>query len=185
MSTAPNGLVVRPMREADLPEADRVMRLAFGTFIGLPDPLTFLGDAVYVRNRFLTDPSAAFTAEVDGAVVGSNFAANWGSVGCFGPLTVRPDLWDRGVGQRLLEPVVDLFGRWRTRLAGLYTFAQSPKHIAFYQKFGFWPRCLTTILARPITPTGRPPQASWYSEKPDAEQQTWLDACRDLTEAVY
>jgi hypothetical protein len=41
-------VVVRPLEEADLPEADRTMRLAFGTFLGLPDPSGFLGDAAYV-----------------------------------------------------------------------------------------------------------------------------------------
>lgn len=30
-------VVVRPLEEDDLPEADRTMRLAFGTFLGLPD----------------------------------------------------------------------------------------------------------------------------------------------------
>ncbi len=36
---------VRPLGETDLPEADHIMRLAFGTFLGLPDPSGFLGDA--------------------------------------------------------------------------------------------------------------------------------------------
>jgi hypothetical protein len=35
---------VRPLREPDLDDADRIFRLAFGTFIGLPDPLAFGGD---------------------------------------------------------------------------------------------------------------------------------------------
>ena len=42
-----NGVLVRPLREEDLPVADHIMRLAFGTFSGLPDPLTFMGDADY------------------------------------------------------------------------------------------------------------------------------------------
>jgi hypothetical protein len=43
---------VRPLREGDLQEADRIMRLAFGTFLGLPEPMTFMGDASYVRTRW-------------------------------------------------------------------------------------------------------------------------------------
>jgi hypothetical protein len=34
-------VTVRPMAEADLDEADRIMRLAFGTFLRLPDPMRF------------------------------------------------------------------------------------------------------------------------------------------------
>lgn len=33
------------MQEDDLEEADTIMRLAFGTFLGLPDPMKIMGDA--------------------------------------------------------------------------------------------------------------------------------------------
>jgi hypothetical protein len=36
---------VRPFQEGELATADHVMRLAFGTFLGLPDPASFMGDA--------------------------------------------------------------------------------------------------------------------------------------------
>ncbi|TMA78561.1 MAG: GNAT family N-acetyltransferase, partial [Deltaproteobacteria bacterium] len=36
-------MAVRPLREHDLREADRIIRVAFGTFIGMPDPTTFAG----------------------------------------------------------------------------------------------------------------------------------------------
>ncbi len=42
---------VRAIGEGDLPEADRIFRLAFGTFLRLPDPLAFGGDAAFVRAR--------------------------------------------------------------------------------------------------------------------------------------
>jgi len=40
--------------------------LAFGTFVGLHDPMQFSGDADPIRTRFRTDPSAALAAEVNG-----------------------------------------------------------------------------------------------------------------------
>jgi hypothetical protein len=84
---------IRPLQESDLPKADRILRLAFGTFVGLPDPMTFFGDADVVRTRFLANPAGALAAEINGELVGSNFVTNWGSVGFFGPLSIRPDLW--------------------------------------------------------------------------------------------
>src|SRR5215207_2727857 len=117
---------VRPLREGDLTEADRIMRLAFGTFLGLPDPMTFMGDAGYVRTRWLAAPDTAFGAEVDGRLVGSNFATNWGSVGFFGPLTVEPDLWNKGIGSRLMDPIEECFAHWGTRHVGLFTWSHSP-----------------------------------------------------------
>jgi GNAT superfamily N-acetyltransferase len=146
-------VIVRPLREDDLAEARRIMSVAFGTFIGLPVPERFAADQDYIRTRWAADPSAAFAAEDDGRLIGSGFATRWGSVGFFGPITVDVPYWDRGVAQRLLEPVMGCFDRWNTQLAGLFTFAQSPKHVGLYSKFGFWPRSLTAILSKPIGET--------------------------------
>ena len=70
--------VIRSLKEADLGEADRVSRLSFGIFLGLPDPMSFFGDADYIRTRFRADPSLSLAAEEDGNFVGSNFISNWG-----------------------------------------------------------------------------------------------------------
>jgi GNAT superfamily N-acetyltransferase len=176
---------VRPLQEGDLPVADRLMRLAFGTFLGLPEPTSFMGDTDYVRTRWRAAPDAAFGAEVNGELVSSNFATNWGSLGFFGPLTVRPDLWDQGVGRRLIEPVIECFARWGTKQAGLFTFAQSQKHISLYQKFGFWPRFLTAIMSEPVGQTGRGSQWTSFSAVPEGEREGVLLACRQLTDAIY
>jgi hypothetical protein len=82
-------ITIRPLRENDLSDADRIFRLAFGTFIGLPDPMKFAGDADFVRTRWLVDPAATLGAESANELIGSNFLSNWGSVGFFGPLTRR------------------------------------------------------------------------------------------------
>ena len=79
---------IRPLRADDLDTADRVFRVAFGTFLGLPDPAAFAGDADYVKSRWRANPAGAFAAEHHGSVVGSVFAACWGTVGFFGPLSV-------------------------------------------------------------------------------------------------
>lgn len=178
-------ITVRPLREDDLASADHIMRLAFGTFLGLPEPTSFMGDAGYVRSRWRADPRAAFGAEVGSELVGSNFAANWGSVGFFGPLTIRPDLWDRGVGKRLIDPVLECFAKWGTTHAGLFTFAHSQKHVGLYQTFGFWPRFLTAIMSKAVEPTSRSPRWTRFSEVPAGEREAVLSECRQLTDKIY
>ena len=43
---------IHPLDEHDLAEADRIFRLAFGTFLALPDPMVFGGDSDHVRTRW-------------------------------------------------------------------------------------------------------------------------------------
>ena len=184
-NTTNSNINVRLLQETELSTADSIMRLAFGTFIGLPEPMSFMGDAAYVRNRWLADPEAAFAAEAAGEIIGSNFATNWGSVGFFGPLTIRPDFWDRGVGKRLMEPIMELFEKWETRHAGLFTFPHSQKHIGLYQRFGFWPRFLTAIMSKPVEQIASAMRWTRFSDVPSAERDDVLAACREVTGAVY
>ena len=176
------GVTIRPLLERDLAAADRIFRLAFGTFLRLPDPLQFAGDSDWVRSRWQADPSTALAAELDGEVAGSNFVTGWGSVGFFGPLSVRPDLWDRGVARSLLDATMPLFERAGVVHAGLFTFADSMKHLAVYQRFGFWPRFQTVVFAG--TPDGPASQAVHCADVAPGERPALL-AARRLTDAVH
>ena len=196
-------VVIRPLREEDLAEARRIMSRAFGTFIGLPDPMQFAAGQDYVRTRWTADPDAAFAAEDDGRLIGSAFATRWGNVGFFGPITVDVEYWDRGVAQQLLEPIMGCFDRWSTELAGLFTFAQSPKHVGLYSKYGFWPRSLTAILSKPVgggadgerasesgsgrgrSRRGMVAQPELYSAAGADEKKALLDAARRVAGSIY
>jgi GNAT superfamily N-acetyltransferase len=176
-------ICIRPMQELDLVPARAIFRRAFGTFLGAPDPETFGSDREYIFTRWRCSPDDALIAEVDGDIAGSNFVANWGSFGFFGPLTVRPDLWDRHIGKALLAETMKLFDQAGVQEAGLFTFAHSPKHIGLYQKFGFWPRFLTAIMSR--EPEDR--KVSWvgYSSLSEVQRAEVLASCRDLTDSLY
>jgi predicted N-acetyltransferase YhbS len=175
---------VRPMRADDLAAADRVLRMAFGTIRGLPDPSAAFGDADYVHTRFRAAPDCAWVAEIEGEVVGSAFAARWGSFGFFGPLSVDPSLWDRGIGSRLLRPVLEAFASWDVRQAGLFTFADSAKHLGLYQKHGFWPGSLTAVTAK-ATAADAPGTYALVSNEPESRQGVLLDEIRTLTDRVF
>ena len=183
--TSAPAVVVRPLREPDLAAATLVMRRAFGTFLGAPDPDRFMADRNYVRSRWRADPTAALVAVANGEVVGSNLVTGWGSVGFFGPLTVAPELWDRGIATQLLGPTLELFAAWQTTHTGLYTFSHSPRHVALYQTFGFWPRFLTALMSRPVAPpdTAHPPDL--YSSVPGDDRLGVLAQCRELTSLLH
>jgi GNAT superfamily N-acetyltransferase len=177
--------VIRPMIDRDLPAARRIVHTAFGTFLGAPDPENFWADRDYVYGRFGADHVESFTADLDGEVVGCNFATRWGSVGFFGPLSVRPDLWNRGIAQPLVGAVSDAFDAWGVSHAGLCTFPQSPKHIHLYGKFGFHPRFLTPLMM--VSAQAVAGDAAWsrYSELSADERSAAEAACRAIAEALY
>jgi hypothetical protein len=85
---------VRPLAEADLSEAQRIMRTAFGTFLGAPDLDTFWTDFDYIYGRHGAPHIRSFAIDdADGPFAGSNFATRWGCRECVkaGPLA-RPTL---------------------------------------------------------------------------------------------
>src|SRR6058998_937729 len=182
---------IRSLKEAELGEADRVARLSFGTFLGLADPMSFFGDADYISTRFRADPSLSLAAEEDGNFMGSNFIANWGSVGVFGPLTVHPDFWDKGIAKLLLDKTMEIFERLKTKHIGIFTFSNSPKHIHLYQKYDFWPRFLTAVMSKPVNPENTPKESqemiSWtkYSDLQKERGSERLVNCYCLTDSIY
>jgi len=148
-------VTIRALREDEIEKADSLVRLAFGTYLGLPDPSRFRPGIDYVRNNWHADPAAVFAAIEGGSLRGVCIAHDWGSLGYFGPLAVHPDFWGRGIGKLLIEPVLDLFTQRRITRAGLFTHAGSPQHLGLYQKFGFWPRFLSVVMQQPVPAGGQ------------------------------
>jgi GNAT superfamily N-acetyltransferase len=181
----PRPPMISPLGERDLPEAERIFRLAFGTFLGVPEPETFWSDRDYVYGRSRAPHVAALGATIDGRLVGSNFATKWGSVGFFGPLTVRPDLQERRIGKALLAATMHQFDAWGTRHTGLFTFAHSAKHVALYQKFGFHARFLTAIMSAPAQRAQTLVGWSRYSALGHAAKDDALRGSRDVTNTLY
>jgi GNAT superfamily N-acetyltransferase len=184
----PANIKIGPLKAGEVKEADRIFRLAFGTFLGLPDPHDFMGDRDLMHTRWQAKHVKMIAARVvdsgkAGRLIGTNVLTRWGSFGFFGPLTVLPEYWDRGVAQRLLEATVETFDKWGLRHTGLYTFPQSAKHIALYQKFGYWPRYLTAVMTyAPDAKDTAPP--TLLSALGKSQRDTALAACRKLTHKI-
>jgi GNAT superfamily N-acetyltransferase len=183
---------VGTLEQGEIERADQIFRLAFGTFVGLPDPKSFAGDMDYVRTRWRADPSSALAAREGGRLLGSNFATRWGSFGFFGPLSVHPERWRGGVARLLLDRTMEVFDAWGVQGAGLFTFSSSPLHVELYQRYGFWPQHLTAICGAPVEGLARAlrvepsaaPVAQAFSSLADAEREAALRGCTLLTDAL-
>jgi predicted N-acetyltransferase YhbS len=178
-------ITIRPLKEKDLKGADVVFRVALGTLEGLPTPIEFGGDTDYVRTRWQANPDTVFVARLDGKPVGSIFAANRGSVAIVGPLTVHPNVWDKSIGTRLLEPTMELLDRWGPTHAGMHSVVHSAKHIRLFRKFGFWPRGLIEVMSKPVQETKQESKMRLFSELPEEKKDETLKACLRVTESIY
>jgi GNAT superfamily N-acetyltransferase len=167
------------LKQSELGEADTIFRLAFAKFLGIPD---FLGDRQLIGPRYRSPHVKVIAAREAGRLIGTNVVTRWGSFGFFGPLNVLPEYWDRGVAQRLLAATMTLFDRWGVRHSGLFTFPGSPRHLGLYQKFGYWPRYLTAVMARtPESAAAAPPT---LSSLPRGTREEAIQACAQLTNKV-
>jgi GNAT superfamily N-acetyltransferase len=171
------------LKKSEVAEADRILRLAFGTFLGVPNPLEFMGDRHLLKSRWGSSHVTVLAAREAGRLIGSCAVTRWGSFGFFGPLTVLPEYWDRGVAQRLLKTTMAIFGQWGVRHTGLYTFANSARHVALYQKFGYWPRYLTAIMNGPAEINGGEAPTLLSSLKKSQREEA-IQACGKLTHKV-
>ncbi len=177
------------LKKTEVKEADRIFRLAFGTFLGMSNPSDFAGDRDMLISRCQSPHVKALAARENGRLIGSNLITRWGSFAFFGPLTVLPEYWDRGIAQQLLEATVKIFDQDGLRRTGLFTFAHSTKHVGLYQKFGYWPAYLTALMTH--TPSaesaggpGNPQDTVHLSTLPRNKREEAIDACRRLTGAI-
>jgi hypothetical protein len=61
-----------PLKQSELEEADRIVRLAFGTFLGAPNPLEFMGDRTLMAPRWRSPHVKVIAAREGRRLIGSN-----------------------------------------------------------------------------------------------------------------
>ena len=176
-------ITVVPLAQADLREASELVRLAFATFIEVPEPGEFWNDRDYVHNRWNAPHSQWFKALIDERMVGVMCVSRWGSSAIVGPVAVHPDFWDRGIARRLMAAGVEQLDNWGVTHTGLMTFPDSPKHIGLYQHFGFWPASLIAVMQRDIRPAEVSQSVVHYGQTA-TDNARLKDACRALTDGI-
>jgi GNAT superfamily N-acetyltransferase len=179
---------IRELKREELDEAELIVRLAFGTFFHVPNPQENPGQNQNITHRWNRNPQDVLAAELDGKLAGTNVLIRWGSFAYFGPLTIRPELWDSGIASKLMEATERIFKNWGVTRSGLFTFAESPKHLGLYHKFGYYPRFLSILMSWEAAEIeGGLKNFSYikFSSEGTAEKRKYLDECHDLTKGLY
>lgn len=181
---APNSIKIGPLKKTEVAEADRIFRLAFSTFLGIPEG-DFMDDRDLIASRFHARHVKALAARENGRLIGTNFLVEWGRFAFFGPLTVLPEYWDKGIAQKLLLATVALFDKEKLRRTALFTFPHSTKHVCLYNKFGYWPQHLTALMKHTPEPattasSGASGSSVHLSTLSRAVREEAISACRKL-----
>jgi len=182
-SHQPIHITLQPLNQTDLNQVSEMVRLAFATFIDVPEPDEFWNDRDYVHNRWNAPHSHWVKAVVDGRMIGVICVSRWGSSAILGPVAVHPDFWGKGVVQQLMSAGIEQVDRWGVAHTGLMTFPDSAKHIGLYQQFGFWPQSLIAIMERSIHKRPTPQQSMRYGP-PGSDETRLKAACLAITEAI-
>ncbi len=172
------------MVAGDVAEASRIFRLAFGTFLRVPDVTQFRADNGMIETRFRTDPGAALVAECDGRVIGSAMGMDWGGQFVIGPVTVDPKFWGRGVARLLMPAILRVAEHRQSPLVTLFTFPHSPMHLRLYESFGFVPMLLTPIMSKATPQAQTPRGARLFSELSADDQRAALEGTTSVSERV-
>ena len=145
---------IRRVRKGDLSKVRDVIEQAFGDFferqVGTR-PRQVFGGAQYVHHRWLMEPWGCFVAEEDSSkIVGAALAVTWGSVGLLGPVAVLTHYHNQTIAQQLIRAVQEFFDENKATLQGVATYPYSPKHLIFYQKFGYKPKGLVVVTSKAL-----------------------------------
>jgi hypothetical protein len=118
-------------------------------------------------------------AEVDGRIVGSNCLDERSPIAGVGPITVDPNVQNRGIGRRLMMGVID---RARERGFPGVRLLQATFHgrsLSLYTKLGFHPRELAMVMQGPAL---RKEVAGYLVRRAEAAD---LGACNGICQAVH
>jgi hypothetical protein len=94
------------------------------------------------------------------------------------------------VARALLDATMPIFDSWGVTHAGLFTFPGSPKHLALYQSYGFLPRFLTPVLAKPLAGRGAVVPAPavegrWTTAGEAVDLASVVAGCVPVTDTTY
>jgi predicted N-acetyltransferase YhbS len=104
-------ITIRPIANTDTETCGHIIYEAFNRFHDrhqFPHDFQTLEEAVQLTGLFVNHPAIfGVVAEIDGRVVGSNFLDERNPIRGVGPITVAPDVQERGVGRRLMGAVIE------------------------------------------------------------------------------
>jgi predicted N-acetyltransferase YhbS len=176
-------VVVRRAKPEDAPLCGRICFEAFSTINqthGFPSDLPSPEAGIGVLTMAFSHPGFyCVVAEADGRIAGSNCLDERAIIAGVGPITVDPQIQNRGIGRKLMNAVLD---RARERSAAGVRLVQAAFHnrsLSLYANLGF-------DIREPLAcMQGRTEQRTVPGCTVRAAQPADLDACNALARQVH
>jgi predicted N-acetyltransferase YhbS len=156
-------------------DAFATLAAAHGFACDFPSPQAAVG---LVSALFAHPGIYGVVAEIDGAVVGSNFLDERAAIAGVGPITVDPAVRG-GAGRRLMLAVMDRAAERGKAGVRLVQAAYNTRSLALYAKLGFEVRETLACLQGPPLYTG----LDGYSVRAATDDD--LEACNGICRAVH
>ena len=176
-------ITLRPPRPDDAAACGDILYRAFKTLADRhnfpPDfPSAEVGQAVMAM--LIAHPGAyGLVAEIDGRVAGSNFADQRSPVIGIGPISVDPDIQNRGVGRALMQATVDHFTECNAAGIRLHQAAYHNRSLCLYTSIGFQTRDPVSVINGPPLSVRFP----GHQVRPAAEAD--VPACKALCRRIH
>jgi GNAT superfamily N-acetyltransferase len=136
--------------------------------------------AITMLSNFLAHPKIyGVVAELDGQVVGSNFADERSIIAGIGPITVDPAVQNRSVGRELMQHILARVAQQRFPGVRLVQAAYHNRSLSLYTKLGFVAREPLSTMQGPLIGI----QVPGYGVRPATAGD--LDACNQVCLKVH
>jgi GNAT superfamily N-acetyltransferase len=111
-------------------------------------------------------------------LIAFNMVHRSGIEGWMGPLAVRTERQERGVGRAIVTAAIDWLTAQGATVLGLETMPRTVDNIGFYSRLGFAPEHLTVTMVRDVRPQEEPAGAVRLSSVPARARADLIEACR-------
>ena len=174
---------LRPGLPSDIEPCARILFNAFGAIAAqhnFPPDIPSVEVGTELMTLLLTHPHFfSVVAEVDGKIVGSNFLDERSIIAGVGPITVDPNIQNRGLGRQLMQAVLNRASEKAHPGVRLLQSAYHSRSLALYSTLGFQVR--EGIACMQGSPIGA--SLPGYPVRPAREDD--LDACDRICRFVH
>jgi GNAT superfamily N-acetyltransferase len=115
----------------------------------------------------------------DDQLLAFNIAHRSGAEGWMGPLAVRPDRQEQGIGRTIVQTAIDWLVAQGATTVGLETMPRTVDNIGFYSRLGFAPQHLTVTVTGDTAHRKLEDKAIRVGELPPAERTAMIGRCRE------